>query len=151
MKRHTPAAITFAFSVVAASTLMAQAPSTDVDAVTSTPAVQVQQAPGGVQYLNGGIGDQERQAMRSHQQEFPLQILFSGKAGELGTANQVRVHNGAGEVVAVQNAGPLLMLKLPPGRYTVEADFNGGVQRRSVHVGQGPQLLHWASALVSAN
>jgi len=150
MKRHTPAAMTFILSVVAASTLMAQAPSTDVDAVTTTPAVRVQEADG-VQYLSGGVGDQERQAMRSHQQEFPLQILFSGKAGELGLANQVRVLDGANQVVAVQNAGPLLMLKLPPGHYTVEAAFNGGVQRRSVHVGQGPHLLHWASALVSAN
>jgi hypothetical protein len=142
--------MTFILSVVAASTLMAQAPSTDVDAVTTTPAVHVQEA-NGVQYLSGGVGDLERQAMRSHQQEFPLQVLFSGKAGELGVANQVRVLDGANQVVAVQNAGPLLMLKLPPGHYTVEADFNGGVQRRSVHVGRGPQLLHWASALVSTN
>jgi hypothetical protein len=43
MKRHTPAALTFAISLVAATTLMAQAPADDIDAVTSTPAVQVQQ------------------------------------------------------------------------------------------------------------
>ena len=39
MKRHTPAAMTLVLSVIAASALIAQAPTTDVDAVTSTPAV----------------------------------------------------------------------------------------------------------------
>jgi hypothetical protein len=40
MKRHTPAALAFVISLAAATTLMAQAPSDDVDAVTSTPALQ---------------------------------------------------------------------------------------------------------------
>lgn len=150
MNKHTPAALTFALSLAAATTLMAQAPANDVDAVTSTPVVRVQQA-GSVQYLSGGVGEQERTAMQSLRGEFPLQIQFSGKAGEYGVADEVRVNNGQGQVVAVQNAGPLLMVKLPPGRYTVEADFAGRTQRRAVHVGHGGQVLHWQSALVSEN
>lgn len=40
MIRHTPAALTFALSLVAATILMAQSTAADVDAVTPTPAVQ---------------------------------------------------------------------------------------------------------------
>ena len=150
MKRHTPSALTFVLSLVAATTLMAQAPSSDVDAVTDTPALRVHQS-GDVQYLTGGAGEQERSAMRSLQGEFPLQILFSGKGGEYGVADSVRVHGRAGQVLSVASAGPLLMVKVPPGRYTVEAEFNGKVQKRTVSVGQGQQVLHWSSPLVSQN
>jgi len=46
MKKHTPALITFALGIVGATTLMTQAPTDDIDAVTATPAARVQvQAP----------------------------------------------------------------------------------------------------------
>jgi hypothetical protein len=148
MKRHTPAALAFAISLAAATTLMAQAPAADVDAVTSTPALPIQQA-GSVQFVNGGAGDQERAAMKSLQSEFPLQIAFSGQGGEYGVADEVRVRGDKGPVVAVSKAGPLLMVKVPPGRYTVEADFNGKTQRRTVNA--SGHLVHWSSPLVSSN
>jgi hypothetical protein len=148
--RHAPAVITLALSLVAATTLLAQAPTADVDAVTSTPALRVQEQ-AGVQFLNGGTGEQERGAMKALQSEFPLQIVFSGKAGELGVADQVRVLSGQQQLVAVDKAGPLLMVKLPPGRYTVEADIAGKTQRRAVHVHNGPQTVHWSSPLLSQN
>jgi hypothetical protein len=148
-RKHVPATLAFIVSLAAASTLMAQGPA-DVDAVTTTPALHVQQW-GNVQYLNGGAGMQERAAMRSLDADFPLQILFSGKAGEYGVARQVRVYNGGTQVAAVDNAGPLVMFKLPPGRYTVDADFGSRVERKTVSVGESGQLLHWASAAVSQN
>jgi hypothetical protein len=136
-----------ALSLVAATTLMAQAPSTDVDAVTDTPALRVQQS-GGVQFLNGGAEDRERAAMRALHDEFPLQILFNGPAGAYGVANAVRVYNGSAPVLTVANAGPLLMVKVPPGRYTVEADFNGRSERRTISVAPGGALVHWGSTAV---
>jgi hypothetical protein len=148
MTKHAPAAFTFAFSLVAASTLMAQAPSTDVDAVTSTPAVHVQQA-NGVSFVSGGAGVAERTQLRGMEGDYPLAIEFSGKAGEMGVAKQLRVLDGSGQVVAIPDAGPVVMVNLPPGRYTVEAEFNGAVQRRTVQVGQGHQVLHWATAAAS--
>jgi hypothetical protein len=150
MRKHTPAIVTFVLSLAAATTLLAQAPSADVDSVTSTPALRVQQS-GGVQYLNGGAGEQERGAMKALQSEFPLQIVFSGKSGEYGVADQVRVSDGSRQLVSVDNAGPVLMVKLPPGHYTVEADFAGKTQRHAVQVGNAPRTLHWASPLVSQN
>lgn len=149
-RKHAPAALTLALSLVAATTLLAQAPSADVDAVTATPALRVQEQ-AGVQFLNGGTGEQERTAMRALQTEFPLQVVFSGKAGELGVADQVRVLSGSQQLVAVNNAGPLLMVKVPPGRYTVEADIAGKTQRRAVQLHNAPKTVHWSSPLLSQN
>ncbi len=148
MKKHTPALLTLVLSLVAATTLLAQAPA-DIDAVTATPALRVQES-AGVQYLNGGAGDEERNAMRALRSEFPLQIVFSTRSGAYSVAQQVRLLNGDRQVVAVNNAGPWLMVKVPPGRYTVEAEFAGGTQRRTVQVHSAPKTVHWATALASA-
>ena len=43
MSKHTPAVLTFALSLAAATTLMAQAPAADVDAITPTRAAAVEQ------------------------------------------------------------------------------------------------------------
>jgi propanediol utilization protein len=147
MTSHLPAAFTFGLSLAAATTLMAQAPVADVDAVTDTPALHVQQAANGVQYLNGGVGTQERNAMNALAPEFPLEIMFTNHGGEYAVAEQVRVLNDSGEVVAVRNAGPLVMFKLPPGRYEVQAQFGQLTQQRIVHVGSNgsPSVLHWAA------
>ena len=58
MNRHLPATIAFAVSLAAGSAMLARAPSTDVDAITDTPAAEVQDSSAG-KYL--GKGDmQER-------------------------------------------------------------------------------------------
>jgi hypothetical protein len=150
MKKHTPATLALLLGLVGATTLMAQAPTHDIDAVTETPAVQVQQS-SGVQFLNGGAGEGERAAMRARQAEFPLQIVFSSPSGAYGVADRVRVSDPRGEVVAVHGAGPLLMFKLPPGRYTLEADFGGRSEKRQVQLTQAPQLVHWASDKLAQN
>jgi hypothetical protein len=150
MKKHTPATLALLFGLVGATTLMAQAPTHDIDAVTDTPAVQVQQS-SGVQFLNGGVGVGDRAAMRARQAEFPLQIVFSAPSGAYGVADRVSVSGAKGEVVDVHGAGPLLMVKLPPGRYTVQADFGGHTERRLVQVAQAPQLVLWASAKLAQN
>jgi opacity protein-like surface antigen len=150
MKRHTPATLALAISLAAATTLMAQAQSSDVDAVTDTPAAQVHHA-GAVDYINGGASANEREALRSVQPQFPLTVVFSGGIGELGVADQVRVLQGGQSVATIASAGPVLMLKLPPGQYTLEADFKQATQRRQVSVGAAPKTLHWASAAVSQN
>jgi hypothetical protein len=149
MKTHTPSVLTFALALAAASALTAQATAEDVDVITRTPAVRLQQS-SGVEYLNGGAGEQERAVMAPLQNQFPLHIVFSGRGGEYGVADQVRVIGAEGVVATVANAGPLVMFRLPPGRYTVEADIAGSTQKRSVNVGSQVQTLQWSSPELSA-
>jgi hypothetical protein len=103
-------------------------------------AVQVQN---GVSYLNGGAGEQDVVNTKSRSSEFALQILFSGRGGEYGVAQSVTVRSGARDVITVPDAGPYLMMKLPPGRYEVEASFKGTVEKRTAVVGNGVTRINW--------
>jgi hypothetical protein len=104
---------------------------------------QVQEL-GGVTYLNGGASLGEVAYVNSRAGEFTLQILFSGRGGEYGVADKVSVRSGQRELISVPDAGPYLMLKLPPGRYTVEASFKGATEQRAVTIGNsGVSKVNW--------
>jgi hypothetical protein len=111
-------------------------------AETGAPFAQAQVI-GGVTYLNGGASLDEVAYVKSHAGEYSLQILFSGRGGEYGVADTVSVRNGQRELLSVPDAGPYLMMKLPPGRYTVEATFKGAAEQRVVTVGNGLTKLNW--------
>ncbi|HZV93772.1 MAG TPA: carboxypeptidase regulatory-like domain-containing protein [Caldimonas sp.] len=108
-------------------------------------AVPVQRSSGGVEYVNGGIGDGARNAM-SQMSGFDLKLVFSNPAGEYLVADHVAVKGPSGEVFAVDQAGPWLLLKLPPGSYTVSARYAGATQERAVKVGSGMRTMNWRFA-----
>ena len=108
-------------------------------------AARVQHSPGGVEYVNGGIGDEARNAI-SQMSGFDLKLVFSNPAGEFLVADHVAVKDQAGEVFAVDQVGPWLLLKLPPGSYTVSARYAGATQQRTVKVGSRMQTLNWRFA-----
>ncbi len=99
---------------------------------------------GAVSYLNGGAGSDEAAYMKVRAREFPLQIVFSGRGGEYGVADRLTVVTRSGaQVAVVRDAGPYLLMQLPPGRYTIEAEFDGTVERRSVTIGSGTRRMDW--------
>lgn len=97
----------------------------------------------GIALLNGGANIDDAQYLKSRGAEFPLQFVFSGRGGEYGVADKVTIRNGDREVLTVPDAGPYLMLKVPAGRYNVEATFKGVVEKRTVVVGKGASLVSW--------
>jgi hypothetical protein len=103
---------------------------------------RIEQA-GSIDYLNGGAGLAEADYMKSRAREFSLQLIFSGRGGEYGVADRVTVRRGAEDMLSIADAGPYLLMKLPPGRYTVEASFDGAIERRSVTIGSGTQRIDW--------
>jgi len=94
-------------------------------------------------YLNGGGGDEERAAMAARQHEFPFKVVMSGARGEYVVADSLNVSTAQGEVLAIRDAGPIVMLKLPPGDYTLEASWKGKTERRSVRLATSAQTLEW--------
>lgn len=99
---------------------------------------------GQVSVLNGGVGEEEVRWFKSQSSQYPLQLVISGRGGEYGVADSLTVRRGDDELVTVSNAGPWVMLDVPPGRYTVEASFDGQTERRVVQVsGKGVQRVHW--------
>ena len=106
------------------------------------PRVQVQ-AQGGVEYLNGGAGEEERSAIVAHSADMPLRIVFSVAGGAYVVADHVDVASGGAKVLSVDNAGPLLAIKVPPGDYTVDVTVAGKSERRPIKVGRQAVVLNW--------
>lgn len=115
---------------------------TDLAADARPPFPQVESV-GGVDVLNGGASLGEADYMKQRARDFPLELLFSGKGGEYGVADRVTVRQGDREVVSVPDAGPYVLMNVPAGRYTVEAEFDGKVEKRVVTVGNGRQTINW--------
>jgi len=114
-----------------------------------TAGVQIQQEQqNGISYLSGGIGlDEARFVQHSH--GYNLHMSFSvGPANEYLPDVSVVVQNAQGHsVFSLDQAGPLVYVQLPPGKYTVVTTRNGQERRNTVDIGSGPARdlnLHWA-------
>lgn len=108
----------------------------------AAPSPAVQRA-GGVDYLNGGAGEEERATMNAQRAAFPLRIVFSEPGGAYVVADHVDISRGNAKVLGIERAGPLLMLKLPPGEYAVDTSYLGRTARRHVRVGAGGTQVDW--------
>lgn len=106
------------------------------------PAPRVEQV-GAITYLNGGAGEEARVAMERMQAGFPVRNVFSGLGGQYVVAERVLVRSASGETAEIRDAGPILMLDLPPGRYTIDAFVGGQLQRKTVTLAQQPVKLNW--------
>lgn len=149
MMRNLLPALTLALSgaVVAVAAPAPDLP--ELGATDAAPLLPQVETIGGVGVLNGGASLREADYMKQRARDFPLELLFSGKGGEYGVADQVTVREGTREVVSVTDAGPYVLLAVPPGRYTVEASFDGVVEKRTVSVGSGHQTVHWNTSKAS--
>jgi len=93
--------------------------------------------------VSGGVGDEDRDALMQAYDQYNLHLAFAEKSGDYVADVGVKVRDSRGREMWSGNAdGPLLFMKLPPGRYEVVADFDGKEQRKSVQVGpRGGRLV----------
>ena len=100
----------------------------------------------GISYLSGGIGLDEREALRSRAGEFNLRLFFAEKGSGHYVAG-VRTHilrPGGEPLLAVDAAGPWLYVAVPAGKYRVVAEAEGREQSQTVTVGVGrPREVHF--------
>lgn len=127
-------ALTFAGAAVAQT-----APAADPGA---PPPPRVRSA-NGVEYINGGAGEEARAAIAAQGAGFPLRLVFSVAGGAYAVADRVDIGNAQGKVLGVDNAGPMLLVKLAPGDYTVEATYAGKSERKQVRVGREATTVNW--------
>ncbi|MFG5408295.1 hypothetical protein ABXN37_09450 [Piscinibacter sakaiensis] len=106
-----------------------------------SPALRVQHSGSAYHYLNGGGGQEERALMDARATDFPLKIVLAAGKGEYVVANQLSLLPAQGESLVVREVGPVLMVKAPPGRYALEAVYQGKTLRQSVSVGSGRQTV----------
>jgi hypothetical protein len=108
---------------------------------------QVQQQ-GSVSYTSGGVGLDESKALLREQSRWPLSLRFTGPTADYLSGVHVRIVDGKnGEVLGTEAMGPYMLVKLPPGQYTVYAKYKDQEQHRAVSVsgpGRAKVAFHWS-------
>lgn len=120
----------------------------DLNAPIDMQAVQLQQQEqNGVRYLQGGIGQDEANALRKTP-GYDLHVeLSTGPEGKFQSGATVDIQNAQGQpVLSLTDAGPLLYVQLPPGKYKVTGNAQGETVQQLVTVnGKTPTIvnLNW--------
>ncbi|MBS0445975.1 MAG: hypothetical protein JSR59_08500 [Proteobacteria bacterium] len=130
-----------ALSLAAATSWVAAQPATGKGAPVA------RQTANGIDYMSGGAGQEDRDAMAAQQGGYTLKVVMSGRGGEYVVTENLRLASAKGDVLSVANAGPIVMVKLPAGSYTLETTWHGKTERRSVNIGGGSlQTVNWSFA-----
>ncbi|MCU0118307.1 carboxypeptidase regulatory-like domain-containing protein [Pseudomonas sp. B2M1-30] len=145
MKRVLSIVLPVAAIAVLMFPLMAQA--TSLEPIDSA-GVQVQQEQqNGIRYLSGGIGLDES---RSIQQTagYNLHMTFAiGVDNKYTSDVDVAISKAQGQnVLSLNQAGPLVYVQLPPGKYAVTATRNGVTRHDVADIGGGAArnlVFHW--------
>ena len=106
----------------------------------STSPMPAMRAQGAAQYVCGGIGSDESTAMRAAMKDHPLSLLFARADGAYlaDVAVTIKDANGA-TALGMRASGPVCLVDLPAGRYTVEATTEGTAKTQTVTLGGGPK------------
>lgn len=111
------------------------------------PAVQHQ---GSVEYVSGGIGIDESEALKAAASNYPLALTFaaqrSGNADYVADV-AVAIRDAQGRNVLQATAeGPYMLVRLPAGNYRISATYDGKPQEREVTVqnsGTARAMFEW--------
>lgn len=104
------------------------------------------QSNGAVDYLSGGIGKEEADALKQQSADYALTLEFASSRSAEGDVApgayladvRVDIRDAQGrQMLNTIAQGPLLLVRLPPGNYTVVADWNGVQKQHSVDLPEG--------------
>jgi hypothetical protein len=104
------------------------------------------QSNGAVQYLSGGVGKEEADALKQQSADYALTLEFASSRSDEGDTSagayvadvRVDIRDAQGRpMLNTTSTGPLLLVRLPPGDYTVVADWNGVRKQHSVDIPEG--------------
>ncbi|WP_407639194.1 peptidase associated/transthyretin-like domain-containing protein [Caballeronia mineralivorans] len=159
-KRTRPAAAKASIAVLAAvmtfgmaGGAFAQASSAETSDMSSAgntnggglPQIQTQ---GAVSFTSGGVGLDESHALIREQAHWPLSLRFTGPTADYLADVHVRIADEKNaEVLKTDAMGPYMLVKLPPGRYTVYARYKDSEKKQTVTVagnGKAKADFHWS-------
>ncbi len=105
---------------------------------------------GGIAYVTGGVGKKEADAFKHASARFPLALEFvehAGKRDRFVAGVDVRLIDRHGKaVLSTKSDGPFLFARVPSGRYTVAASYDGKSLKRHVVVqskARQPVVFEW--------
>jgi hypothetical protein len=82
---------------------------------------------GGVDYVSGGIEPLERKALGRLAERYQVQMSFSmeGSDEKLSGVKVTLIDYKGDKAVEMRSEGPIFFANPPPGRWTLQAEFNG--------------------------
>ncbi len=113
-----------------------------VPAFAAEPSLPPEQHFGAVGYVSGGVGELQAKAFEKQMGKFNLTIEVLERAGrrdEFTANSEVKIMDRLGhELLDTKAAGPFVLVDLPAGKYSVEADLAGRTVKRSgIQIGAG--------------
>ena len=103
----------------------------------SAAAIPPMRSEGAVSYSCGGIGIDESTAMRAAMKDHPLSLLFARPGGDYLADVAVVIKPATGEAIQFNATGPVCLVDLPAGRYSVTAQANSVSKTQSAAIGHG--------------
>lgn len=96
----------------------------------------------GVEYMSGGIGSDEAQLMETVSPRWPASFEFAikdHKGADFAANVHITVRDGSGTALLdnVVSGGPIMVARLEPGNYEVEAKLGSQTLKQPLHVLQG--------------
>lgn len=92
----------------------------------------------GIMHVSGGVGEDEAAKLLALQNTFNLKLLFTLLEGNYLADVGVVITDAANNRIVDHTAqGPLFMAKMPAGRYTVTATYEGKTVSRRVTLRDG--------------
>jgi hypothetical protein len=86
--------------------------------------------------MTGGIGEAEQARMEQAADDYSLALTFSARSGHYLANVDVKVKDRNGDIVySKDSTGPIVLVDLPPGRYTVEGVHEGRMQGHTFDIG----------------
>ncbi|SFU54439.1 collagen-binding protein [Nitrosospira multiformis] len=138
VKHILAAAIVFVLASIVSSPGFAQAGSDSSSTPAALPPVQSQ---GQTEYLTGGIGADESEAILKEARTWPLvlQLVQNGPTRAAYISDvRVTIKDGSGTMILdTVTEGPFLLVRLVPGKYSIDASYESKTLHRDVSIGKG--------------
>lgn len=96
-----------------------------------------------VNVVNGGASLEEAAAVKRMASQYSLRVIISGRAGAYYVADKLSVMRQGSLVAQIPDAGPWVLMDLPPGHYQLLGEFGGMQLRRDVTVTVGGTTVNW--------
>jgi hypothetical protein len=97
---------------------------------------------GEVAFVSGGIGLDERTELLARQKNYDLSIWSVNKIRKLVMPSMLVVDDKDGkELLSLNDSGPLFLLQLPKGDYTIRATYNDKEEQQKVSIQNGRKTV----------
>ncbi len=90
-----------------------------------------------VNFLTGGVGEDERAEIDAAKGDFNLHITNARSDGAFVEDVKTVITRKDGAEMLDVNAGPLLFVQLEPGTYTIQSTRYGEIQKKNVVIAKG--------------